>query len=189
MPAGIDWCWHPDLLAWQLASPGIIAPESGQKLGEGVALWHDCPDRALILRQSPNPDAADLARYGLIFEVTGFAGSYLSLSVDLPEAALRGLSVSHILRLDLGVLLDQPIRAYARLNVSHGPNIEELLRELPLGETGHAGSISIEFDLADTEMNENRLGKIWLDLIFENPRMTTIDLREIVMSRYLRADF
>ena len=189
MPAGTDWCWCPDFMVRQLASPEIVRPLSGQKLGEGVALWHDCPERALVLRQSSKPGGADLARYGLIFEVTGFAGSYVSLSVDLPQAALRGLSVSHILRLDLGLRLERPIRAYARLNVSHGPNIEELLRELPSSEAGHPGAVSIEFDLADTEMNENRLGKIWLDLIFENPRMTAIELREIVMSRYLRADF
>lgn len=189
MPAGTDWRWRPNFMAQQLSPSGIAGPENGQKLGDEVALWHDCAEQALILRQSPNLGATDLAPYGLTLEVMGFTGSYLSLSVDLPESALQGLTASHILRLDIGLRLERAMSVYARLNVSHGPNTEELLRHLPLETPGRLDEVAVEFDLADTEMNENRLGKIWLDLIFESPNMNAIELRDVTMSRHLRADF
>lgn len=188
MPAGTDWRWRPAFMSGLLSPNGMAAPEAGQMLGDQVALWHDCCERAIILRQRPNLRATDLALYGLTLEVLGFTGSYLSLSVDLPCEALSGLSTSHILRLETGLLAEQPIRIYGRLNVSHGPNTEQILRELPMVQSEEQVTVISEFDLAFTEMNANRLNKIWLDLIFENPQMNRISIREMLLSRHLRAE-
>ena len=54
---------------------------------------------------------------------------------------------------------------------------------------GEPGQRVIEFDLAYTEINEKRLEKIWLDLILEAPRMSAVDIRELYLSRHLRAEF
>lgn len=188
-PPGTDWCWRPGMLTQLLSPAGIAGPESGQRLGDHVALWHDCAENALILRQAPGTGATVLVPFSLTLEVLGFTGGYLSLSIDLPREALAGLSESHVIRLQLGLRAERAMPIFARLNVLHGPNTEQIIRELDLNQADQHGQQIVEFDMAGTELHQNRLEKIWLDLIFDEPRMNAIELQELIMSRHLRANF
>lgn len=188
LPGGTDWRWRPGFMAGQINPRGIAAPETGTRLGDRAAVWHDCAERALILEQVQNPRATDLSPYGLRLEVFGFTGSFLSLSIDLPTGALEGLSRNHILRLETTLAVERPINVYARLNVGHGPNVDELLQHLGGMEGSLQSQQVVEFDLAYTKMNEKRLEKIWLDLIFEAPRMSAVEMRELFLSRHMRAE-
>ncbi|WP_134724480.1 DUF6478 family protein [Paracoccus luteus] len=188
LPAGTDWHWRPTFLSARLSPSGHAAPRDGTRLGDEAAVWHDCPNRALILRQSVNREADDLSPFGLRLETMGFTGSFLSISVDLPQAALDGLSRSHIIRLAPTLSVERPMSIYARLNVGHGPNTDELLRHLGDLTAGPAQGTVIEFDLYYLEMNEKRLHKVWLDLIFETPQMNAVVLRDLFLSRHLRAE-
>ena len=67
---------------------------------------------------------------------------------------------------------------------SHGPNTEQMVRELPL----EGGEIMVEFDLAYTKLNEKRVEAAWVDLIFEGPKMNQVILRDVTFSRRPRAD-
>ncbi|SMO79439.1 DUF6478 family protein [Paracoccus laeviglucosivorans] len=189
LPGGTDWRWRPGFMAGKVSPRGICAPEPGTRLGDRAAVWHDCSEHALILEQVNNPRATDLSPYGMRLEVFGFTGSFLSISIDLPTEALEGLTRSHIIRLEASLVVERPINVYARLNVGHGPNTEELLQQLRDMDAGLQSQQVVEFDLAYTEMNEKRLEKIWLDLIFEAPQMSAVELRELFLSRNLRADF
>ena len=60
----------------------------------------------------------------------------------------------------------------------------QLVRELPLGQ----GEIVVEFDLAYSKLNEKRVEKAWVDLIFEQPSMNQVILRDVTFSRRPRAD-
>ena len=188
LPSGTDWRWRPSFLSARISPPGIADPENGTGLGDEAAIWHDCPHRAVILRQMPNRSATDLAPYGLQLESMGFTGSYLSASVDLPDEALAGLTRSHIVRLDATLQVERPISIYARLNVGHGPNTDELLRHLGDFAPGATETRVIEFDLYYMPMNEKRLHKIWLDLIFESPAMNSVRIRDLFLSRHQRAE-
>lgn len=188
LPGGTDWRWRPGFMAGQISPRGIAAPDPGTRLGDRAAVWHDCRERAMIFEQIHNPRATDLSPYGMRLEVFGFSGSFLSVSIDLPTEALEGLTRSHILRLEAGLVVERPINVYARLNVGHGPNIDELLQQLRGEDAGPQSQKVVEFDLAYTEMNEKRLEKIWLDLIFESPRMNAVEIRELFLSRHLRAE-
>ncbi|KGJ04854.1 hypothetical protein IT41_09340 [Paracoccus halophilus] len=189
LPGGTDWRWRPGFMAGRISPRGAARPEPGTRLGDGAAIWHDCAERALILEQVVNPGATDLSPFGMRLEVFGFTGSFLSVAVDMPADALAGLSRSHILRLEAGFVVERPIRVYARLNIGHGPNIDEVTQQFRAFEAGLHSQQIVEFDLAYTQMNEKRLEKIWLDLIFEAPRMSAVELRELFLSRHLRADF
>lgn len=57
------------------------------------------------------------------------------------------------------------------------------MRELPLNEE----NVMVEFDLAYSNMNEKRIEKAWLDVIFEGPEMNQVILRDLTFSRRLRA--
>ena len=46
----------------------------------------------------------------------------------------------------------------------------------------------MEFDLAYTKINEKRVEKLWVDLIFEGPEMNQIILRDVTVTRRPRAE-
>ena len=75
------------------------------------------------------------------------------------------------------------LEIFARLNIKHGPNTEQIVRELPL----HEEDIVVEFDLAYSNLNEKRVEKVWVDLIFEGPEMNQVILRDLTFSRRPRA--
>ena len=187
LPGGTDWRWRPEFLSAPVRPSGLAAPENASRMGDSVAIWHDCPHRALILRQVPNARATDLAAYGLRVEMMGFGGSFLSMSIDLPPAALEGLTRDHIIRLEAAIEVERAQQVYFRLNVGNGPNTEELLRHLDGVVPGQVRQSVTEFDLALTQMNEKRLDKIWLDVILEKPLMNAVTIREMILSRHPRA--
>ena len=184
-PMGTDWVWRP--LPWQapLAVPGLVAPPAKAPICEGATLFHDGQRPELTLRQLRASRGDDLAQYAIRLDALGFDGSFLSLALDLPDAAARGLKLRHLIRLEAVVETERKLDIFARLNIKHGPNVEQLLQEVPL--TG--GATMVEFDLAYSRMNEKRVEKLWLDLIFGNPQMNAITLRDVTLSRRPRADF
>lgn len=184
-PHGTDWAWRPTLWREPLATVGVSSAQNRQTLGGEVTLFHDCRVSELTLRQLRNTREADLAPFGMRMDVFRFDGSFLSLVMDLPEQAVSGLKRTHIVRLDTIVELEKPLEIFARLNIKHGPNTEQIVRELPLNEE----EIMVEFDLAYSRLNEKRVEKAWVDLIFEGPEMNQITLRDVTFSRRPRAEF
>ena len=184
-PHGTDWAWRPSLWRMPLPSPGMSSVESKSQLGSELTLFHDCAHSELTLRQLRNQREADLAPFGLRMDVFAFDGSFLSLVLDLPHEAVDGLSKNHLLRMSTIVEMEKPLEIFARLNIKHGPNTEQIVRELPL----HEDEIMVEFDLAYSNLNEKRIERAWMDLIFENPQMSQVVLRDLTFSRRPRAEF
>ncbi|KPD13312.1 DUF6478 family protein [Phaeobacter sp. 11ANDIMAR09] len=183
-PHGTDWSWRPELWRGPMPTPGLSSVPSKSKLGEEISLFHDCSISELTLRQLRNSREEDLAPFGLRMDVFNFDGSFLSLVVDLPTDACTGLSRHHLMRIDSIIETEKPIEIFARLNIRHGPNTEQLVRELPLGEK----NVTVEFDLAYSDLNEKRIERIWLDLIFEAPDMNQVVLRDLTFARHRRAN-
>ena len=127
----------------------------------------------------------DLAPYGVRMDVFRFDGSFLSLVIDLPNEAVYGLRKTHLIRVEYIVEMEKPIEIFARLNIRHGPNTEQIVRELPI----HEDEVMVEFDLAYSKLNEKRVEAAWLDLIFEGPEMNQVTLRDLTFSRRPRAEF
>jgi hypothetical protein len=182
-PEAVDWSWRPQLWCNRLATPGVSSAESGTKLHDGLSLFHDCPLSELTLRQVRNTREADLAAYGLRLDVFKFSGSYMSIAIELDETALGHLRKDHVIRMETIVEMEKPLEIFARLNIRHGPNTDQIVRELPL----YAEDIRVEFDLAYTKINEKRVSKIWVDLIFEGPEMNQVTLRDLTFNRRPRA--
>ncbi|WP_347312356.1 DUF6478 family protein [Defluviimonas sp. SAOS-178_SWC] len=183
-PPMSDWAWRPEIWCGPISPSGIAGVENRAIFGSETTVFHDCGTRELTLRQVRNGRATDLAPYGLRMDVFRFDGSFLSLVIDLPDDAVRGLRLTHIIRLDAAVETERPLEIFARLNIKHGPNSEQIVRELPLG----SDEVMVEFDLAYTRMNEKRVERAWIDLIFEGPDMNQIVLRDVTMSRRPRAE-
>lgn len=184
LPLGTDWSWRPDLWAGPIAVPGLSPVPGRAQVCDGATVFHDCRISEMTCRQLRNTRDSDLAPYGFAMDVFGFDGSFLSLVLDLPPAAARGLQLRHLIRLDVSVEMEKPLEVFARLNIKHGPNVEQVVRELPLG----GDEVMVEFDLAYTKMNEKRVEKLWVDLIFEGPEMNQIILRDVTLGRRPRAE-
>jgi hypothetical protein len=181
---GTDWSWRPMLWRGPLPEPGMASVPTKAQICEGATIFHDCRKTELTVRQIRNTRESDLAPFGFRMDVFQFDGSFLSLVLDLPEEAARGLRLRHLIRLDLIVEMEKPLEIFARLNIKHGPNVEQIVREVPLT----SAETMVEFDLAYSKMNEKRVEKLWVDLIFERPEMNEVTLRDVTLSRRPRAD-
>lgn len=183
-PGGTLWSWRPQVWRGPLPKKGMTAVASRTTLGDEVTLFHDCEISELTLRQLRNSREEDLAPFGLRLDVFRFDGNFLSLVLDLPPEAVAGMSRRHIVRVSAIIEVEKPLEIFARLNIKHGPNTEQMVQELPRGR----GETVVEFDLAYSDLNEKRIEKAWLDLIFEGPEMNQITLRDITLCRYQRAE-
>ncbi len=184
MPLGTDWSWRPDLWRGALPEPGAVASGERTALGEGVALYHDCPLGEVVVRQVRNDRPEDRAPYGLAIDVFGFKGSFLSLALNLPEAAVEGMKARHLVRAAMVIDCDRPVKAFARLNIKHGPNLAQPVSNLP--DDGR--DKLAEFDLAYAGLNDRRIERAWIDLILNDAGMSRIVIRDLVVSRRPRAE-
>lgn len=182
-PHGTDWSWRPELWRGPLPSPGLSSVPSKSNLGNEVTLFHDCDFSELTLRQLRNTREQDLAPFGLRMDVFNFDGSFLSLVIDLPEQATIGMTQQHLLRVNITIETEKPLEIFCRLNIKHGPNTEQIVQELPLNQK----EVMVEFDLAYSRLNEKRIERAWLDLIFEAPEFNQVILRDVTFVRQLRA--
>ncbi|MEL6465844.1 MAG: DUF6478 family protein [Pseudomonadota bacterium] len=182
-PHNADWAWRPELWRGSLPNPGLSSVQSKTTFGGEVTLFHDCNFSELTLRQLRNLREEDLAPYGVRLDVFKFDGTFLSLVVDLPSDATKNLTKTHLIGMTTIVEMEKPLEIFARLNVRHGPNTEQIVRELPL----NAQDVTVEFDLAYSKLNEKRVERAWIDLIFEGPEMNQITLRDLTFSRRPRA--
>jgi hypothetical protein len=145
----------------------------------GLSLHHDCPRGQVHVDPLPGP--------GFRLSPQGFDGSFLSLALDLPQPALDGLRRHHIVGLAVSIDSLAPVTTYGRLNILHGPNTEVLLRALPVAACGRPGTRIVAFDLAETELDDWRQSRGWLDLIFESPGDTGLQINDIALHRRPRA--
>lgn len=184
VPLGTDWSWRPDLWRGALPEPGSLASGDRTALGEGVALYHDCPLGEVVVRQVRNDRPEDRAPYGLAIDVFGFRGSFLSLALNLPDAAVEGLKARHLVRAAMVIDCDRPVRAFARLNIKHGPNLAQPVSNLP----DEGRDKVAEFDLAYAGLNDKRIERAWVDLILNDASMSRIVIRDLAVSRRPRAE-
>lgn len=182
-PILADWAWRPELWSGPVTPPGLAAVASRTGFGAEAKIFHDCADSELTLRQIANVRPTDLAPHGLRIDVFRFDGSFLSLVLDLPAPGLHGLGAGHVVRLDVAVETERPLEIFARLNLRHGPNADEIVRELPKGAT----EATVEFDLGYTRLADRQVEAAWLDLIFEGPQMNQVVVRDLTLSRRPRA--
>ena len=184
-PADADWAWRPELWSSPIDRLGVASARSQTRLGQEARLFHDCKMADLSIKQFRNLRNIDLAPFGFVMEVFDFDGSYLSLAIALPQEAAAGLKTGHIVDLEAIIESERPVKISARLNVKHGPNIEQIIREF-----SHHGAVSsLGFDLGYLLLNESRIREVWLDLIFEAPQMNQIKIRDLTFYRRPRSGF
>lgn len=183
-PPGTDWSWRPEIWRLQYPEGGIAPARAKDNMTNEVVIFHDCKTAEVSLRQFRNLRETDLNPYGLALDVFHFDGTYLSLVIEIPNSSCEGLRKNHLVRLSTLITRERPTKIYARLNVKHGPNTEQVLLTLPDEDE----ETMVEFDLAYSQLNEKRADRMWLDLMIEDPAMNRITFRDLTLCRYPRAN-
>ncbi|SLN19420.1 hypothetical protein ROA7450_00618 [Roseovarius albus] len=184
LPHGTDWTWRPELWCTELMKPEIDTANFGAKLGAELKLFHDCTQAEIALRQIQISTGPNTEGYGLSVDVAKFDGSFLSLVLDLPQDALTGLQNRHVVRVAMKADLSSPLDIFTRLNIKHGPNTEQLVRQIALSDE----EAIAEFDLGYSDLNEQRLERAWVDLIVNKPEGRTLTVQDLTLCRYPRAE-
>lgn len=183
-PLGTDWSSRPDMWRCPLTTPGLANPARRAQLDSSVTLFHDCSVSEIAVRQVHNTRERDLAPFGMSVEVFDFNGSFLSFSIDLPPEASDRLNQQHLFRVATQIEVEHDVGVTARLNIENGPNTESVIRVLDLS----VENSTVDFDLEHLPLNAGRVGKIWVDVILEKPRMNKIVIRDLTLCRHHRAD-
>jgi len=182
-PPGSDWIWRPGAFRAPLAVPRPVGHGEGQSLGDGLAVFHDCPVRDLTLRQLPRDAGPGTPPHVFAIDVGNFSGTYLSIVIDLPAPAASALTRRDIVSLQPTLRLSEPVEVFVRFNLRHGPNTDALTRKAP----ERIEDTRIDFDLAALAVDPDRVEGAWIDLILSRPQALRIDLHDLVLSRRLRA--
>lgn len=183
-PPGADWAWRPDPWAGPITPHALVAPASATPLAGDVTLFHDGRLAEVLVRQKAGSGAEPAAPFCVVVETLGFDGGFVSLTLELPAEASAGLRRRHILRLDLAAGCEHPLAGFARLNIGQGPEVAQLVQAFhPDGSVR-----TIEFDLAGIDIDEKRIGRLWIDLILEQPAMNRVTLHDVTASRLPRAE-
>jgi hypothetical protein len=183
LPHKTRWAHRPELWSGPVDTAGIAAVTDGASLGRELKLFHDCKISELTLRQIRNTRREDMAPFGVAMDVYSFDGSFLSLAIDLPNDAQKAIRRDDLIRISLQLEMEHPVEIFGRVNLRHGPNVENLVDEFDL-----SGSKSwIEFDVFHSSYDDRKETSAWIDLIFEGPAMNRIILRDLVVLARSRA--
>lgn len=180
-PPMTDWAWRPSLWRKTCALAGFAGQPAPWHFDTEVSLHHDCPLSLISARQiRPAGDTG----YGLAIDLLGFAGSYLSLVVQMPDAALADLGKRHIISVEVNHRSEVPAKLFARLNIVFGPNTETIVREFHAKEYRQIA----EFDLAYAGLNGQGIERAWLDILVERPAANRLLFYDLLFYRRPRAE-
>lgn len=182
-PALADWAMRPVPWSTRMDPAAREAAPDGATLAPGTRLFHDDPAGAVAYAQRPAPDGP--APFALTLSAGAFSGSYLSLAIDLPEAAARTLWRGHVLRVSARVDAVPEARLHVRLNLRRGPNTDRLTERLAPGRDGTA---SVEFDLGFQAMAPGEAAAAWVDLSIDTPARASLTLADLTLARRPRAE-
>lgn len=182
VPHGTSWSWRPEIFRLPLQPNVLLAVEPSSGFGNHLKVFHDCPLGDVIVHQARSTEAVTLAPFAVAVEVFDFTGSFLALIVDFPPDGVKGLVHEHVLRIETQTKTEHPLTGYVRLNIEHGPNKEQFVEDIILG-----GENLVEFDFAHSNVNVNRIEKAWLEIIVNNPEMNMLEIKDVRISRRLRA--
>lgn len=177
VPPKTQWGFTPSLqngITQDGISGNIL---TGTTLGPHVTLHHGGDGAQFAIRQTDDYGT------GLVFDFDEFTSDFFSLAFELPQEGVLALGRQDLLRFVLRTQANEPFQAYARLNLCHGPNTEQVVRMIDIGE----GEGFAEFDIFYTDFEQKRATSAWIDLIINEPAHMQITLEEAIILRRARA--
>lgn len=142
-------------------------PSSGIEIADGLSIYHDAAGGEFAVI----PGDSGCAR----FVIYQFLGSYLSVAAALATDHRRNLGPGRALMATLSVDSTRALTVFLRLNLQAGDERQTLYETIVV----EAGKRVVSFDLDAIRLPFDQIGAVWLDVIFSEPEMTEILLRDI----------
>lgn len=174
---GATWTHRPEIFLLPQDQTIWTNPSSGLRPGAGLSIYHDSNGGAFTLAQRPARGAESALRFELFFESYEFRGSYLSLAMSLPDH-LRRPKAGELLVVELDLAASRRIKTFLRLNMKTAQSSDVLHADGAIGD----GRTRFEFDLSFAAFEPDERDQLWLDIIFDRPRMMEMSIRDLTLS-------
>ena len=175
--AGAAWTHRPDIFLLPQNQTIWTNPASGLRPGAGLSIYHDSNGGAFTLAQRPARGRHSALRYEIFFESYEFRGSYLSLALGAPDH-LRRPKAGEALAVDIDLAASRTIKTFLRLNMKTAKTSDVLHADGAIGD----GPARFEFDMSFAAFEPGEKDQLWLDIIFDRPRMVEMSIRDLTLS-------
>lgn len=183
MQPGSRWVHRPAFWCQPVVPSAATSAGGETRIGD-VSLFHDAAGPGASWRQVPVADSRGQS-FVLKLETAGFAGTYLSLALSLPQGLLKTLTRKSVLALDSQCRAENGFAANMRLNLRHGPNTFEFWHTPDKASKPWQGG----FELAGCQIDPAMAEEVWFDLIVARPATNVIEISDLTISHRLRAEF
>ena len=174
---GAEWTYRPDIFTLPQDQTIWTNPASGLHPGPGLSVYHDSGGGAFTLAQRPARGKGNDLRYELFFESYEFRGSYLSLVMGVPDHVRRP-KAGEVLAVEMDLAASRQVKAFMRLNMKATQTSDVLHADATIGD----GRARFEFDMSFAAFEPTDRDQLWLDIIFDRPRMVEMSVRDLTLS-------
>ncbi|MEM7744514.1 MAG: DUF6478 family protein [Pseudomonadota bacterium] len=142
-------------------------PQSGLAMDPQLTIYHDASggEFAAVIEEG--------CRVRLV--IYQFDGSYLSIAAALTQAQRKLLGPGRLFDVKLEVETTRPLTVFLRLNIQAGEDGQTLYETIVVD----SGERAVSFDLDGVRLAFHKIDSLWLDVIFSEPEMTEITVREV----------
>ncbi|MEM7270322.1 MAG: DUF6478 family protein [Pseudomonadota bacterium] len=174
---GAEWTVRPEIFSLPQDQTIWTDPASGLRPGHGLSIYHDSDGGAFAVAQRPARQKDAGRRFELFFESYEFRGSYLSLALGVPDHVRRPKTAEALVA-DLDIQASRQVKTFLRLNMKGAGSSDTLHADGVLGD----GPKRFQFDMSFAAFEPGERDQIWLDVIFDRPRMVEIAIRDFTLS-------
>ena len=174
---GAEWTIRPEFFSLPQDQTIWTNPPSGLRPGHGLSVYHDSDGGAFTVAQRPARRKDAGRRFELFFESYEFGGSYLSLALNIPDHVRRP-KIAESLVADLDIQASRQVKTFLRLNMKGTGTSDTLHTDGVMGD----GAKQFQFDMSFAAFEPGPKDQIWLDVIFDRPRMVEIAIRDFSLS-------
>ena len=174
------WGWRPDF--WCIKMDMSAASLGGRSiaLGSDIQLFSQehLPIDQYWLAQRKDLTAHTGAEYCMCLDIFDLKSSYLSFAIQLPTGSRRCLMDTGVLICRARINFETELYTHLRLNI---PELDNLSLQADMHHR-EDGEFSWEFRLRPLKSSADSDAPLWIDLIFEAPRYTQIQIIDFNLS-------
>ena len=174
---GAEWTHRADIFSLPQDQTIWSNPASGLHPGPGLSIYHDSDGGAFTLAQRPARGEDSALKFELFFESYEFRGSYLSLVLAAPDHVRRP-KAGEVLAVEIDLAASRQVKAFLRLNMKASQTSDVLHADGTIGD----GRARFEFDMSFAAFEPAANDRLWLDIIFDRPRMVEMSIRDLTLS-------
>jgi hypothetical protein len=174
------WGWRPDFWCTKMDMGAANLGGRSIALGKNIQLFS--PEHLQIdqywLSQRKDLSAQTGASYCVCLDIFDIKSSFLSFAIQLPMGSRRRLMETGVLICRARINFETELHTHLRLNI---PELDDLSLQ---ADTHHRkdGEFSWEFRLRPLKLSADSDAPLWIDLIFEAPRYTQIQIIDFNLS-------